>query len=246
MQLKRLDGQPRVPVYVDEQLNVPGLPPMDLAGVVYHHGEHTSSGHYTCLCRGPRGSFFYYDDEKEPVHENQEVGHVKPRAVYLVAYCRRGGVAEYAERPPDVGNVVDLVGDVDMEAAAGVAAAAASPAPAGAASGTGGAAASVAVVPAAAAAPAPAAAPAAAPAPAASRGRAGGMGGTATSGASRIVTGFGAERIDDLRAHDAETEADALERHARRASEGDRGRVRDMQDRDLDRSAGGPFRAGRR
>ena len=58
MQLKRQAGQPRVPVCVDEGLDVPGLPPMDLAGVVYHHGKDTSSGHYTCLCRGPRASFF--------------------------------------------------------------------------------------------------------------------------------------------------------------------------------------------
>ena len=50
------------------------------------------------------------------------------------------------------------------------------------------------------------------------------------------MMGFGAGRIDDLRAYDAEMEANALERHAARANEGGRGRMRDAEDRDLDRS----------
>ena len=258
MQLKRLPGQPRVPVCVEEQLNVPHLPLMDLAGVVYHHGKDTNSGHYTCLCRGTGGSFYYFDDEKEPVRENQEVGHVLPRAVYVVAYCRRGGVAEYAVRPPDVGHVVDLVADVDMEAggdarrergggdwecAVGSVSAESGCGPAGGA----------AAVPSAAAAAAAAvavgvagAAPAAAVAVTASRGRARRVSQGATAGAPRIVTGFGSERIDDVRAHEARREAEALERHTHRADEGDRGRMRDAEDRDLDRGAGGPWQAGRR
>ena len=44
------------------------------------------------------------------------------------------------------------------------------------------------------------------------------------------------ERIDDVRAHEAEMDAKALERHAVRANEGGRGRMRDAEDRDLDRS----------
>ena len=69
--------------------------------------------------------------------------------------------------------------------------------------------------------------------------------GVAKAGAPRIVTRFGDERIDDVRVHDANMEADALHRHEHRVNEGDRGRMRDADNRDLDRSAGGPWHAGR-
>ena len=45
----------------------------------------------------------------------------------------------------------------------------------------------------------------------------------AIAGGPRIVMGFGAERIDDMRAHEAERDANALERHVVRANEGGRG-----------------------
>ena len=49
MQVRRTPGRERVPVHVDEQLDVPGLPTMDLTGVVYHAGARANSGHYTCI-----------------------------------------------------------------------------------------------------------------------------------------------------------------------------------------------------
>ena len=58
--------------------------------------------------------------------------------------------------------------------------------------------------------------------------------------------GFGNERIDDVRAYDANMEADALDRHEHRVNQCDRGRMRDADNRDLDRSAGGAWHAGRR
>ena len=89
-------------------------------------------------------------------------------------------------------------------------------------------------------------APASGAAPAAPRGRARRVHGAAKAGAPRIVMGFGTERIDDLRAHDANMETAALERHEQRAKEGNRGRMRDADGRDLDRSAGGAWHVGRR
>ena len=170
MQVRRRPGQRRVPVYVEEQFEVPGFPCMELAGVVYHV-PNMSGGHYTALCRGPQGGFWYYDDSASGQRKREDVGQIKPREVYMVAYCRRGGVAELAmppamgeavdvisdedmeveggavaERAPDRGDVVDLDADVDMEAAGGDAVTA--PAPAGAADD---AAASVAAAPAGAA-----------------------------------------------------------------------------------------------
>ena len=83
-------------------------------------------------------------------------------------------------------------------------------------------------------------------APMAPRGRLRRVGGVARAGGPRIVMGFGDERIDDVRAHDATMEADALDRHEHRVNEGDRGRMRDADGRDLDRGAGGAWHAGRR
>ena len=54
----------RVGVAVEEVLDVPGMPPFALVGVVYHDGRTTDEGHCTCLCRGPGGRFWYYDDAK--------------------------------------------------------------------------------------------------------------------------------------------------------------------------------------
>ena len=84
--------------------------------------------------------FWYYDDSATGQRKREDVGQIKPREVYMVAYCRRGGVAELA-MPPAMGEavnvladedmevepldgraVVDLDGDVDMEAAGGAAA----------------------------------------------------------------------------------------------------------------------------
>ena len=80
----------------------------------------------------------------------------------------------------------------------------------------------------------------------ASRGRVRRTVAAAKAGAPRIVMGFGNERIDDVRAYDANVEADALDRHAHRVNQGDRGRMRDADNRDLDRSAGGAWHSGRR
>jgi hypothetical protein len=171
MQVRRTPGQRRIPVYVEEQFDVPGFPSMELAGVVYHVPNMTG-GHYTALCRGPQGGFWYYDDSASGQRKREDVGQIKPREVYMVAYCRRGGVAELAkppamgeavnvmadedmeveggavaERMPDRGDVVDLDADVDMEASGGDAVAA--PARAGATGGAGGSAASAPAAPAA-------------------------------------------------------------------------------------------------
>ena len=80
----RRDVGPRLRVAVEEELDLPGLPGMELVGVVYHNGETRASGHYTCVCRGPRGRYFFFDDSM-PVHRiEQEVAHVKPRQAYMI------------------------------------------------------------------------------------------------------------------------------------------------------------------
>ena len=63
---------------------------------------------------------------------------------------------------------------------------------------------------------------------------------------SRIVTGFGHERVDDLAADEARQIAEGARRGDARRNEGTRGRMTDFTGDDLDRGAGGAFRLGRR
>ena len=62
----------------------------------------------------------------------------------------------------------------------------------------------------------------------------------------RIVSGFGSERIDDIREDEERVGADARERAARRREEGTRGRMTGFDGGDIDRSAGGAWHLGRR
>ena len=110
-------GEERPEVAVEEQFEAPGLPGMDLAGVVYHNGATFKSGHYTCVCRGPGGRFWFYDDGQAVVRMEKDVGHVKPRAVYMVVYCRKGGGAVWQEQAGVEADVVDV--DVDDSGRAG-------------------------------------------------------------------------------------------------------------------------------
>ena len=94
--VRRQEGA-RVPVAVEQQLDLPGCPLMELVGVVYHNGQSFQSGHYTCLCRGPGGRFWSYDDSR-PVHrEVREIAHVKPKQVVLAVYARSDGAAVWAQ-----------------------------------------------------------------------------------------------------------------------------------------------------
>ena len=61
-----------------------------------------------------------------------------------------------------------------------------------------------------------------------------------------IVSGFGAERSEDIVGDRRRLDAEAVVRGTRRRDNGERGRARDHQDSDLDRGAGGPWHAGRR
>ena len=105
IQIRRREGV-RAGIAVEEQLELPDMPAMELVGVVYHNGATYKSGHYTCLCRGPGGRFWFYDDRS--VHKmNTEVAHIKPREVVMAVYCKRDGSAGWKQHVRDDG-VVDL------------------------------------------------------------------------------------------------------------------------------------------
>ncbi len=108
VQVRRRAG-PRVAVGVEEQLDVPGLPVMELAGVVYHNGRTFQEGHYMALCRGPGGRFWFYDDNRPVLRRPEEVAHIRPRQVYMLVYCRRDGSATWQRRAA-VADCVDLDG----------------------------------------------------------------------------------------------------------------------------------------
>ena len=61
-----------------------------------------------------------------------------------------------------------------------------------------------------------------------------------------VVSGFGAERTDDALGDQAQRDREAMSRARTRRDDGVRGRVRDFQGNDLDRSAGGAWSLGRR
>ena len=62
----------------------------------------------------------------------------------------------------------------------------------------------------------------------------------------RIVTGFGRERVEDVAAHEARLSKEEDRRAKQRYEQGERGRMRDWKDNDLDRSTGGAWHAGKR
>ena len=121
----------RGPVDVEEEMQLPGFPRMVLAGVVYHSGRTVCSGHYTCLCRGPGGHYWMYDDRRV-TQVAGEVGHVKSAQVHLMVYVRADGSATWegsrsgghgAGAPGDPeGGVVVVEDDVGGGSGAGVAA----------------------------------------------------------------------------------------------------------------------------
>jgi hypothetical protein len=68
----------------------------------------------------------------------------------------------------------------------------------------------------------------------------------AAGGRARVVTGFGVERVEDVLAHERRREVEGVRRGSERREAGERGRARDLENRDLDRGAGGPWQAGGR
>ena len=105
------DGGRRIPVAVEEQLDLPGFASMQLIGVVYHNGPTIHSGHYTCLCRGPGGRFWFYDDERPVYRINEDVAHVKPSQVYMIVYARPKGDAQW-QRECEIVDDTGVEGDV--------------------------------------------------------------------------------------------------------------------------------------
>ena len=60
-------------------------------------------------------------------------------------------------------------------------------------------------------------------------------------GRGRVVSGFGKERVEDVRALEERREVEACDRQKQRREEGARGRMVDFEGRELDRSEGGAF-----
>ena len=96
-QMQRIEGA-RPGVDTEAPLDLPGLPGMELAGVVYRIGQTFQSGHYTCLCRGAEGRFWMFNDNWPVRREDREVAHVKPKEVYMFVHCRSDGSPSWARR----------------------------------------------------------------------------------------------------------------------------------------------------
>ena len=80
------------------------------------------------------------------------------------------------------------------------------------------------------------------------RGAAGAAGGGVAArgrGGGRVVSGFGAERVEDVRALEERRDEQACDRQKQRREEGARGRMVDLRGRDLERNEGGAFSLGK-
>ena len=88
-------------VHAEERVSLPVVGEMEPAGVVYHEGRMTVSGHYTCICREADRHIRLYDDGRLGQPVNMDVWGILPSRVYLLVYVRLGGVAAFA----DVGEV---------------------------------------------------------------------------------------------------------------------------------------------
>ena len=60
-------------------------------------------------------------------------------------------------------------------------------------------------------------------------------------GGGRVVSGFGAERVEDVRALEERLDDEACDRQRQRREEGERGRMVDFRGQELDRNEGGAF-----
>ena len=70
--------------------------------------------------------------------------------------------------------------------------------------------------------------------------------GSAPSRRRGVVSGFGAERTEDALGDQEQRDREAISRARKRREAGVRGRARDFQGNELDRSAGGAWSLGRR
>ena len=62
------DGaMPRFPAYVEEELRLEGLEPLELAAVVFHEGKTLESGSYSCARRGPDGFLWGFEGKKRRI-----------------------------------------------------------------------------------------------------------------------------------------------------------------------------------
>ena len=67
VQLERVGPQGKIlrhPVRVEEELNLPGLDPLELSSVIYIEGATFPTSHYLCVSRGPDGNFWNFDDQR--------------------------------------------------------------------------------------------------------------------------------------------------------------------------------------
>jgi len=67
-----------------------GLSPIsyNLFSVIYHHGQHVSSGHYTCFCADDMGNWRYFDDQIMSPASLNDAMNFRDGSSYLLFYER--------------------------------------------------------------------------------------------------------------------------------------------------------------
>ena len=84
-------------ITVEEQVqfDVPGMPMMDLVGIVYYRPLGPRTGHYMNVCRGSGGLFWFCDDGMPVQKVTGEIGHYRPHQVKMVFYAPANGRAVF-------------------------------------------------------------------------------------------------------------------------------------------------------
>ena len=276
-------------VSVEEDMELPGFPRMKLSGVLYHNGDTASSGHYTCVCRGPEGVYWSYDDTAvRPMH--CDVASIRPTQVHMAVYVRVDGRSVWrreagAASPRSPEGAIAGAGQGVQEGAPAAASntprrlkrkarvswpespvgragpggtpesatrrlrgktAAGVPAQSGRSSGEVGAPSAGMTATAQRPSATIAGGVISRPARADDVRGAGGSGPAVEQGlGTRIMTGFGSERVADLSAHQREREMQQMQTALERSREGTGGAAVDMHGHALDRSQGGAWHLGR-
>ena len=89
--LERVGPQGKIlrhPVRVEEELNLPGLDPLELSSVIYIEGATLPTSHYLCVSRGPDGNFWNFDDQRPAFRIASSLASIRQASAEFLIYTQ--------------------------------------------------------------------------------------------------------------------------------------------------------------
>ena len=86
--LERDLAAPRVSIDMEEDLMLPGLAPVRLVSVIYRARRPDGTASYSCSCRGPMDSWWYFEEGRAPEPIKRSISHVKQKHSCMLVYER--------------------------------------------------------------------------------------------------------------------------------------------------------------